>query len=107
MKPLRMTEVHSKRVDVSDIAALIQRLLPDQGCIEVQRDVPGREHGWHMHEVDETIVVIDGELRFYWDDGEQLCGPGDVVSLPAKTRHGSIAQDRGATYLIAFQPVRI
>jgi quercetin dioxygenase-like cupin family protein len=107
MKRVRETEVHSKRVDVSDIVELIERLLPDQGCIEVQRDVPGREHAWHMHDVDETIVVIDGALKFYWDNGEQICGPGDVVSLPAKTRHGSIAQERGATYLIAFQPVRI
>lgn len=107
MKRVRETEVHSKRVDVSDIAGLIERLLPDQGCIEVQRDVPGREHAWHMHDVDETIVVIDGALKFYWENGEQICGPGDVVSLPAKTRHGSVAQEHGATYLIAFQPVRI
>jgi quercetin dioxygenase-like cupin family protein len=107
MNRFRVTEVHSKRVDVSDIEGLIERLLPDQGCIEVQRDVSGREHAWHVHEVDETIVVIGGGLKFYWEGGEQICGPGDVVSLPAGTRHGSVAQERGATYLIAFQPVRI
>ncbi|MEM9032130.1 MAG: cupin domain-containing protein, partial [Pseudomonadota bacterium] len=69
---------------------------------EVQRDQPGKEHAWHDHETDETLVIIDGSVRFYWEGGEKVCGKGMVISLPAGTRHGSVALDQGATYLIAF-----
>lgn len=92
-------------VDVKDLPNVIAKSLPDQGAIEVQRDVPGKEHFWHRHDTDETLVILDGRLRFYWEQGEQICAPGDVISLPAGTHHGSEALDRGATYLIAFHPV--
>ena len=97
-----MIRIEAKKVDASDVAAIIIKALPDQGSIEVQRDVPGKEHVWHTHAVDETIVLLDGNLRFYWSDGDRLCSPGDVISLPAGTPHGSMALEKGATYLIAF-----
>ena len=99
--------IFSMNTDVSDIWPLIQKLLPDQGCIEVQRDVPGKEHAWHQHDCDETLVILQGRVRFYWDNGEKSCGPGTVISLPAGTRHGSVALESGATYLIAFQAARL
>ena len=102
-----MIRIAQNSVDASDVAGLIAKTLPDQGCIEVQRDVAGKEHVWHAHEVDETIVLLDGQLRFYWEEGERLCSAGDVISLPARMPHGSVALDRGATYLIAFHAVRI
>ncbi len=99
--------IFSTHVDISNLRPLISRLLPDQGCIEVQRDVGGKEHAWHTHEVDETLVILKGQLRFYWDRGEMLCGPGTVISLPAGMMHGSMAMDGGATYLIAFHQVNL
>jgi quercetin dioxygenase-like cupin family protein len=48
------------------------------------------------------LVILDGTVRFYWDQGEQICGKGTVISLPAGMQHGSVALDGGATYLIAF-----
>ena len=94
--------IFSTTIDTSDLRPLIERLLPDQGCIEVQRDVAGKEHAWHRHATDETLVILDGRVRFYWDQGETVCGPGTVISLPAGTLHGSVALEGGATYLIAF-----
>ncbi len=88
--------------DPNDLAGEIERFLPAQGSIEVQRDCPGMEHAWHEHDTDETIVIMKGSIRFYWDDDETLCSEGDVVFLPAGTRHGSTASSEGATYLIAF-----
>lgn len=85
-----------------DLHQLVEKLLPDQGCIEVQRDVPGKEHAWHTHETDETLVIIEGAVRFYWECGERICTPGTVISLPCGVRHGSVALEHGATYLIAF-----
>ena len=102
-----MTTVHPAKVDPSNLGPLILQARPIQGCIEVQRDVPGKEHAWHQHKVDETIVVLDGSLKFYWTEGERICVPGDVISLPANSPHGSQALDKGATYLIAFHAVAV
>ncbi len=99
--------IFSMETDTSDLAPLIEKLLPDQGAIEVQRDVPGKEHAWHTHETDETLVIIDGSVRFYWDRGEKVCGKGTVISLPAGMPHGSLALDDGATYLIAFHAAKL
>lgn len=99
--------IFSMETDTSELAPLIEKLLPDQGAIEVQRDVPGKEHAWHTHETDETLVIIDGSVRFYWDQGEKVCGKGTVISLPAGTPHGSVALEDGATYLIAFHAARL
>ena len=102
-----MISIDLAKADIDNIQGLIFKALPDQGCIEVQRDVAGKEHAWHEHEVDETIVVIDGSLKFYWDKGERVCFPGDVISLSAGSLHASEALDKGATYLIAVHPVAV
>lgn len=94
--------IFTTEVDPSILRPLIHRLLPDQGSIEVQRDVPGKEHAWHTHPTDETLVILEGSLRFYWDGGETICTPGAAISLPAGMRHGSVALDDGCVYLIAF-----
>lgn len=99
--------IHSATVDTSDWSNVIKKLLPDQGAIEVQHDVPGKEHAWHTHATNETLVILNGSVRFYWDQGERICKPGDVISLPAGTEHGSVALDRGAIYLIAFHHAAI
>lgn len=99
--------IFSMKTDTSDLAPLVEKLLPDQGAIEVQRDVPGKEHPWHTHDTDETLVIIKGSVLFYWDQGEKVCGKGTVISLPAGTPHGSVALDDGATYLIAFDGAKL
>ncbi|QIE43570.1 cupin domain-containing protein (plasmid) [Rhodobacteraceae bacterium SC52] len=99
--------IFSTHVDTSDLRPLLMRLLPDQGSIEVQRDVEGKEHAWHRHATDETLVVLEGSVRFYWDQGEKICGPGTVISLPAGMLHGSVALEGGAVYLIAFHSVNL
>lgn len=97
--------IFTTKVDVTDLAALLEKVLPDQGGIEIQRDVEGKEHTWHRNPSDETIVILEGALRFYWDQGEKICGRGTVISLPAGMMRGSVALKGGATYLIAVHPV--
>lgn len=94
--------IFSTKADASDLKGLVDSLLPDQGAIEVQRDVAGKEHAWHRHTTDETLVILEGSVRFYWDQGEKICSKGTVISLPAGMLHGSVALEDGATYLIAF-----
>ncbi len=99
--------IFSTTVNIDNLRPLLMRLLPDQGAIEMQRDVPGKEHAWHRHKTDETLVILEGQVRFYWDQGEKICGPGTVISLPAGMMHGSVALDSGAVYLIAFHQVNL
>ncbi|WP_330647174.1 cupin domain-containing protein [Thioclava sp. FTW29] len=91
----------------ADYWSIIEKLMPQQGCIEVQQDAPGKEHAWHQHPTDETLVVLEGQARFYWEGGEQICGAGAVISLPAGVRHGSVALDEGVRYLISFHAVEL
>lgn len=107
VKPQESVRIFSVQLGEGQLNTLIESLLPDQGCIEVQRDVSGKEHAWHSHDTDETLVILDGKVHFYWEGGTRVCGPGDVISLPTGVRHGSIALDGGATYLIAFQNVQL
>jgi quercetin dioxygenase-like cupin family protein len=102
-----MIRIDQGKVDHCDVDGLIRKALPEQGCVEIQRDKPGKEHVWHIHDVDETIIVLAGGLRFYWPGGERSCAPGDVIGLPARTPHGSVALEQGATYLIAFHALRV
>lgn len=97
-----MMQIIKECVDVSVLPYEISSMLPVQGSIEVQRDAPGKEHSMHIHETDETLLILAGSLRFYWDGGEKICQPGDAIRLPAGTRHGSVALADGAIYAIAF-----
>ncbi|SLN19140.1 Acireductone dioxygenase [Roseovarius albus] len=97
--------IHSALANVADFKALVERCMPDQGCVEVQNDQSGKEHSWHQHDSDETIVVLDGQLLFYWEGGEVVCGSGDVIELPRGVRHGSKASFGDVRYLISFAKV--
>jgi mannose-6-phosphate isomerase-like protein (cupin superfamily) len=88
---------------VPEVPDLLLKILPDQGCIELQRDRPDKLHDWHSHHVDEILIVLKGGLDFEWDHGRELCRPGDVIELPAGCRHKSVAAETGAIYLIAFR----
>lgn len=94
-------------VDVAHLRGLLDRVLPDQGAITVQRDVEGKDHAWQRTSCEETVVILDGALRVYWDQGEKICGAGSVISVPAGAMRGSTALKGGATYLIASHTVNL
>jgi quercetin dioxygenase-like cupin family protein len=102
-----MIRIDSSKVQPIPIPPLFGKALPEQGSVELQRDAPGKEHAWHEHPVDETIIILEGGLVFYWEEGRQICQPGDVIHLPAGSRHGSIALGAGATYLIAMRQMTL
>jgi len=97
-----MNVIKSLLGDIS-LAEGLKALLPSQGCIEVQRDAPGKEHRTHSHPTDETLIIVEGAMTVYADGVETLCTKGDVIDLPAGTVHGSTASSEGAVYLIAFE----
>jgi hypothetical protein len=97
-----MIRILERHVSVPELPALLLDALPRQGCVELQRDMPGKVHDWHSHDTDETLIVLQGTLSFEWERGRQECQPGDVIELPAGYRHRSVAMRKGALYLIAF-----
>lgn len=100
-------EVIKCAASLNQLDQLIKKCLPKQGSIEIQNDVPGKEHTWHEHDTDETLVILSGAVRFYWKNTEVVCYPGDVIKLPKFTQHGSVALNNGATYIISFEQVNI
>ncbi|MDO9061847.1 MAG: cupin domain-containing protein [Bradyrhizobium sp.] len=101
-----MTQIITGTKTEFSIDPVILALLPEQGCVELQRDAAGKVHQFHTHPVDEILVIIRGALRFEWDGGERICRPGDTILLPAGTRHQSEALDE-AIYAIAMLPPAI
>jgi quercetin dioxygenase-like cupin family protein len=99
-----MTEIIAGTKTEFAIDPDILELLPDQGCVELQRDAAGKVHHFHTHPVDEILVIISGALNFVWEGGERICRPGDTIILPAGTLHQSEALDDGALYAIATRP---
>jgi len=98
-----MSNVQFEAVHLADPTALIFRMLPVQGSIEIQHDAAGKLHDWHAHDTDETLIILHGSVRFFSEVGERLCRPGDVIKLPCGVRHGSEALGEGAIYLIALR----
>jgi quercetin dioxygenase-like cupin family protein len=96
-----MTQIISGTKTEFSIDPAILELLPEQGCVELQRDAAGKVHHFHTHPVDEILVIISGRLNFMWEGGERICGAGDTILLPAGTLHQSEALDGGAVYAIA------
>lgn len=80
-------------------------LLPEQGSFELQNDQSGKTHNWHYHSLDEELFILGGAALLFWNDEagdyrEQHCAPGTWITLPAGTRHGSVAGPDGAVYMI-------
>jgi quercetin dioxygenase-like cupin family protein len=81
----------------------VRHLLPPNktNSIEVQYDLPNREHTAHQHPTDETLLVLEGEITFRWDNQAETCRPGDRLLLPVGIVHSSVAGEHGCLYLIA------
>ncbi|WP_375617558.1 MULTISPECIES: cupin domain-containing protein [unclassified Bartonella] len=90
-----------------NICDIFKMTLPEQGSIEIQRDFPKKIHDWHIHQVDETLLIIEGELDFFYSEKHITCTPGDIIHLPADTRHKSIGADVGCIYAIATENLTI
>ena len=100
-----MTEIiHKASIVITSIDHII-KILPEQGCIEIQRDAPGKRHDWHRHAHNETLSILKGAITFSLEGGEHPCGPGAVVRLCAHQWQQSGAQ--GAIYIIAFRDLPI
>ena len=63
-------------------------------------DPPCAHYDEHVHDRDESIWLVAGQMRFGAGGRELVLGPGDRLMLPAGTRHTADAGGDGATYVI-------
>ena len=57
----------------------------------------------HDHE-EETLVVLDGDLRVILGDDEHAAGPGTVAVLPKGIRHAYVVTSATARFLTLHNP---
>jgi quercetin dioxygenase-like cupin family protein len=57
----------------------------------------------HDHE-DETIFVLDGDLRVFTGDEEHSAGPGTVAVLPRKISHAYVVTSATARFITLHMP---
>jgi mannose-6-phosphate isomerase-like protein (cupin superfamily) len=56
---------------------------------------------WHDHpDTDETFIVLDGELRIEFRDGEVVLGAGEMFVVPAGIEHKPFARNEVRMLLI-------
>src|SRR5262245_42422871 len=63
-------------------------------------DGPGFDYKPHVHDHDESIWVVQGEITFGVGGQQHRLGAGDRLMLPAGTVHTAHAGKGGAAYLI-------
>jgi quercetin dioxygenase-like cupin family protein len=80
--------------------ALLQRLEAEGFEAFVWRDEPGADYRAHVHDHDESLWVIAGEITFGAGGQEYRLGPGDRLMLPGGTLHTARAGRDGARYVI-------
>jgi hypothetical protein len=59
----------------------------------------------HVHEhEDETLILLDGELRVSVGEEEHTAGPGTVAVLPRRLRHAYVVTSATARFLTLHIP---
>ena len=60
----------------------------------------------HVHEEEQVVIVLDGELEFVIDGQTKLLRPGDVAVIPSWVPHGARTLEVGCTEVDVFTPPR-
>ena len=59
----------------------------------------------HIHEDDELIVVLRGEVEVRIGDETQVVGPEHTIAIPPRVEHGFTVVGNSEAELLAFFPV--
>jgi quercetin dioxygenase-like cupin family protein len=60
----------------------------------------------HVHEEEQVVIVLDGDLEFVIDGQTRLLRPGDVAVIPSWVPHGARTLEVGCTEVDVFTPPR-
>lgn len=67
---------------------------------------PHTEAPMHVHEEEQVVIVLEGELEFVIDGETKLMRPGDVAVIPSWVPHGGRTLDMPCTEVDVFTPPR-
>jgi quercetin dioxygenase-like cupin family protein len=77
------------------------------GAFSLAENLNRRGHGSPVHvhdQEDETLFVLDGELRVFIGEEEHPAGPGTVAVLPRRLRHAYVVTSATARFLTLHIP---
>jgi quercetin dioxygenase-like cupin family protein len=79
----------------------VYRFLTEKGYgnLYTWSDPPGTFYDWHTHTYDEIRWVLEGEILIGTEKGEYLLKAGDVMEVPAGTRHWAKVGKEGVKYV--------
>ncbi|HEV8561994.1 MAG TPA: cupin domain-containing protein [Actinophytocola sp.] len=100
-------------VTVNDIDAVefvpgleFRPVLGDNVMTNFVTYAPHTEAPVHVHEEEQVVIVLDGELEFVIDGETRLMRPGDVAVIPSWVPHGARTLEVGCTQVDVFTPPR-
>lgn len=67
---------------------------------------PGATAPRHVHEEEQLVIVLDGEMTFDLDGDVRVMRPGDVAVIPAWVPHGAWTTDSSCREVDIFCPPR-
>ncbi len=75
--------------------------------VALNRLMPGHEPKPHSHPHEQIAYIISGQIRFFVDGKEKLCGPGSLLCIPPHAEHwGEVVGDEPVMNLDVFTPRR-
>ena len=67
---------------------------------------PGAEAPRHVHEEEQIVIILEGEMIFDLDGDVRTMRPGDVAVIPAWVPHGAWTTDTSCLEVDVFSPPR-
>jgi quercetin dioxygenase-like cupin family protein len=67
---------------------------------------PGAEAPRHVHEEEQIVIILDGEMTFDLDGDVRVMRKGDVAVIPAWVPHGAWTTDTTCLEVDVFSPPR-
>jgi len=67
---------------------------------------PGAQAPRHVHEEEQIVIILDGEMVFDLDGDVRTMGKGDVAVIPAWVPHGAWTTDTTCLEVDVFCPPR-
>jgi len=67
---------------------------------------PGAEAPRHVHEEEQIVIILDGEMTFDLDGDVRVMRKGDVAVIPSWVPHGAWTTDTSCLEVDVFSPPR-
>ncbi|QDO99447.1 cupin domain-containing protein [Ferrovibrio terrae] len=88
--------------DVPVVPATVQADFPGFS-FDTYRDPPGQVWADFIHDIDEFVVVAEGQVEIEVAGERRLCMPGALVSIPAGVRHTlRTSKDAGSVWYYGY-----